>query len=272
MYNQIHCEDCLETMKRLPDNSIDLILSSPPYDNMRQYGGNKSYHQRLNDTGYSFDFESVATGLARVLKDGGVIVWNVADQTIKGSRTGNSMRQALYFMDTCGLSFWDNLIWQKTGTPFPSPYRYRNVWEHMFIFSKGKPKTFNPLMKKNKTGGKVNKRVTQRNHSGNKITINREIHIKEYGMDNNVWLIANGVSNNGHPASFPIELARRHILSWSNEGDTIFDPFSGSHTTCSVAKALGRNYIGSEIHKPYYDLGVKDIVVSKDMIIGANNE
>ena len=130
MDNNIFNEDCLETMKRMPDDYLDLVLTSPPYDAMRQYGGNKTYHQRLNETGFSFQFEEIAQQLQRVLKPGGVIMWNVADQIIKGSKTGNSMRQALYFMDL-GLLLHDHLIWEKTGTPFPSPYRYRNVWENM---------------------------------------------------------------------------------------------------------------------------------------------
>lgn len=165
MENQIFNEDCLITMGRMPDNYIDLVLTSPPYDAMRKYGGDKTYHQRLKDKGYSFPFEDIAKELVRTLKPGGVIMWNVADQTIKGSRTGNSMRQALYFMDL-GLNLHDHLIWYKTGTPFPSIYRYRNVWENMFIFSKGKPKTFNPILKKNKTGGRIWDNRRQRNHEG----------------------------------------------------------------------------------------------------------
>lgn len=258
--NMIYNEDCLETMKRLPSGSIDLVLTSPPYDNMRQYGGDKTYHQRLNETGYSFQFEEIANELYRILKPGGIIMWNIQDQIIKGSKTGNSMRQALYFMEI-GLNLHDHLIWQKTGTPFPSQYRYRNVWENMFIFSKGKPNTFNPIMKKNKTGGRVWDRRRERNHEGLIEETDRVIKINEYGIDDNVWLIPNGYANakhfkgmETHPAIFPDEIARRHIITWTNEGDIVYDPFLGSATTTKIAKELNRQWIGSEIHTPYFEV------------------
>jgi DNA modification methylase len=264
MINQIFNEDCLETMKRMPDNYIDLILTSPPYDNMRSYGGNKNYHQRLNDTGFSFDFEGIAKELTRVLKPGGVIMWNIQDQTIKGTRTGNSMRQALYFMDECKLLLWDHLVWYKTGTPFPSPYRYRNVWENMFILTKGKPNTFNPILKKNKTGGAVRKSRRYRNHNGEFVDGFNGVPIKEYGNDDNVWYIANGANKSykldgikDHPAIMTEEIARRHIQSWTNEGDIVYDPFLGAATTTRIAKQMNRNWIGSEIHKPYFDISNK---------------
>jgi DNA modification methylase len=264
MINQIFNEDCLETMKRMPDNYIDLILTSPPYDNMRKYGGGKNYHQRLNQTGFSFDFEGIAKELTRVLKPGGVIMWNVQDQTIKGSRTGNSMRQALFFMEECGLYLHDHLIWYKTGTPFPSIYRYRNVWENMFILTKGKPKTFNPILKRNKTAGAVRKSRRYRNHNGEFIEGFNGVPIKEYGNEDNVWYISNGANKSykldgikDHPAIMTEEIARRHIYTWTNEGDVVYDPFLGAATTTRLAKQMNRNWIGSEIHKPYFDISEK---------------
>ena len=263
MINQIYNEDCLETMKRMPDNYVDLILTSPPYDNMRRYGGDKNYHQRLNKTQYSFPFEEIAKEMTRVLKPGGVIMWNVQDQTIKGSRTGNSMRQALFFMEECELLLWDHLIWYKTGTPFPSIYRYRNVWENMFVLTKGKPKTFNPILKKNKTGGASRNRRRERNHNGELEMKERVIKTKEYGIDDNVWYISNHfnmtdeMKKYGHPAVMTDEIARRHILSWTNEGDVVYDPFLGAATTTRLAKQINRNWMGSEIHKPYFDISNK---------------
>jgi site-specific DNA-methyltransferase (adenine-specific) len=260
LINNIYNEDCLETMKRIPDNYIDMVLTSPPYDKMRQYGGNKSYREKLKDTGYSFDFEEIANELNRILKPGGVIMWNIQDQIINGSKTGNSMRQALYFMDI-GLRLHEHLIWQKTGTPFPSQHRYRNVWENMFIFSKGKPNTFNPILKKNKTGGRIWDNRKQRNQEGILEPTNKVIQVKEFGIDDNVWLIANGYKNakefkgiESHPAIFPDEIAIRHIMSWTNEGDIVYDPILGSATTTKIAKNLNRNWIGSEIHKAYFDI------------------
>lgn len=263
MINQIFNEDCLETMKRMPDNYVDLVLTSPPYDNMRRYGGDKNYHQILNKTQYSFPFEEIAKEMTRVLKPGGVIMWNVQDQTIKGSRTGNSMRQALFFMEECELLLWDHLIWYKTGTPFPSIYRYRNVWENMFILTKGKPNTFNPILKKNKSGGASRNRRRERNDNGELEMKERVIKTKEYGIDDNVWYITNHFTPNdemkkyGHPAVMTDEIARRHILSWTNEGDVVYDPFLGAATTTRLAKQMNRNWMGSEIHKPYFDISKK---------------
>ena len=261
MVDKLYNENCLDTMNRMPDNYIDLVVTSPPYDNMRKYGGDKNYHQRLNDTGYSFEFEEIAQELTRTLKEGGVIMWNVQDQTIKGSRTGNSMRQALYFMDECGLYLHDHLIWYKTGTPFPSIYRYRNVWENMFILSKGKPKTFNPILKKNKTAGATRRSRKFRNHNGEFKQGMVDIPIKEYGMDDNVWYISNGANKSykikdikDHPAIMTEDIAIRNIHSWSNEGDLVYDPFLGAGTTTRVSKMMNRHYIGSEIHTPYFKI------------------
>ena len=264
MIDEIYNEDCLDTMGRMPDNYIDLVLTSPPYDAMRKYGGAKNYHQRLNEKGYSFPFEDIALEMIRVLKPGGVIMWNVADQTIKGSRTGNSMRQALFFMDN-GLFLHDHLIWYKTGTPFPSIYRYRNVWENMFILSKGKPTTFNPILKKNKTGGAVRNSRRFRNHNGEFIEGFNGVPIKEYGLDDNVWHIANGANKSykqsldikEHPAIMAEEIAKRHIQSWTNEGDIVYDPFLGSATTTRIARDMNRRWIGSELHTPYFEVANK---------------
>lgn len=260
--NTIYNEDCLETLQKLKDKSVDLVLTSPPYDNMRQYGGNKTYHQRLNNVGYSFAFEDIAQELTRVLQTGGVIFWNVADQTIKGSRTGNSMRQALYFMDECGLNLWDHIIWQKTGTPFPNNVRYRNVWENCFVFSKGKPKTFNPIKVKNKTAGAVRYSRRFRNHQGTFVDSMNGVEIKNERNMDNVWLISNGANKSykgnlqitDHPAIMTEELARRAIVSYTNKNDVVYDPFMGSGTTCRIARDLGRKWIGSEIHTPYFKI------------------
>ena len=270
MINQIYNENCLDTMSRMENDSIDLVLTSPPYDAMRKYGRDKTYNQRLNDTGYSFPFEEIALEMIRVLKPGGVIMWNVADQTIKGSRTGNSMRQSLFFMDN-GLRLHDHLIWYKTGTPFPSIYRYRNVWENMFIFSKGKPTTFNPILKKNKTAGAVRNSRRFRNHQGEFVDGFNGIPIKEYGLEDNVWHIANGANKSykntldisEHPAIMTDEIARRHITSWTNEGDIVYDPFLGSGTTTRISKELNRQWIGSELHTPYFNVA-KQIMYGKE--------
>jgi len=246
--NKIYNENCLDTMKRMQDNFIDLTVTSPPYDNLRDYKG------------YSFDFESIAKELYRVTKEGGVVVWNVNDATIKGSETGTSFRQALYFIE-CGFNLHDTMIYQKTGTPFPSKVRYNQTFEYMFILSKGKPKTFNPIMKKNATAGSVRHSRKFRNKKGEMTPSFNGKPVNEFGIQNNIWKIKNGMYKSTkdkiafkHPAIFPEELVHKHILSWSNENNLIYDCFIGSGTTAKIAILNKRKYIGSEISKEYTKL------------------
>ena len=244
--NTIYNEDCLETMKRMPDNFVDLTVTSPPYDNLRTYNG------------YSFDFEPIAQELYRVIKDGGVVVWVVGDATIKGSETGTSFKQALYFKDI-GFNLHDTMIWKKqTFTDTGSlRVRYGGVFEYMFVFSKKKPNTFNPIKDRaNKLPGKK-KHGTIRQKDGSLkpiSSIGKKIGV--YGQRFNVWEINTEVSNNKrvHPAQFSEQIAHDHIISWSNESDTVYDPFMGSGTTAKMALKTNRNYIGSEISKEYCDI------------------
>jgi DNA modification methylase len=131
--NKIICGDCLEVMKKIPDGSVDLVLTSPPYDNLRTYNG------------YNFDFEGIAKELHRVTKDGGVIVWVVGDATIKGSETGTSFKQALYFKEI-GFNLHDTMIYHKNNYPPLTHNRYEQCFEYMFVFSKRYLKSFNPIM------------------------------------------------------------------------------------------------------------------------------
>lgn len=230
---EIYNENNLDTMGRMPDNCIDLTVTSPPYDDLRTYNG------------YSFDFQSVAKELYRVTKQGGVVVWVVGDATIKGSETGTSFKQALFFKE-CGFNLHDTMIYSKTGMKNPSNNRYHQTFEYMFVFSKGKPSSFNPLKdRKNKYVGV---------HGGEKSFRD------EYGMRFNVWQYANGGNNTSkddvysHPAVFPEALANDHIISWSNEGDVIYDPFGGSGTTAKMAYLNKRKCIMSEISLEYCEL------------------
>lgn len=205
--NTIYNVDCLEGLRKLRDEVIDLTVTSPPYDNLRMYNG------------YSFDFENIAKELYRVTKTGGVIVWIVNDATVKGSETGTSFKQALYFKKI-GFRLHDTMIWKKSGSPFPSKYRYYQTFEFMFIFSKGKPKTINLIAdRKNKHAGeKIT--ATERQVDGTlKESLGRKKGrvIKKMGVRYNVWEITQASGNKtGHPAVFPEALARDHILSWSN--------------------------------------------------------
>lgn len=236
MINQVIQGDCLEVMKELPENSIDMVLTSPPYDNLRTYNG------------YTFDFEGIAKELYRIVRDGGVVVWIVGDATVKGSETGTSFKQALYFKEI-GFNLHDTMIYAKQN---PVPYhhnRYNPQFEFMFILSKGVPKTFNPIQENTK-GFKTGK---YRYPDGSLKVANTPI-IKETKMLNNIWYYVVGGKGNNHPASFPEKLAEDHILSWSNEGDIILDPMAGSGTTLKMAKKNNRNYIGIEISPEYIDI------------------
>jgi site-specific DNA-methyltransferase (adenine-specific) len=240
MINKIIQGDCLDVMKEIPDRSIDMVLTSPPYDNLRQYKG------------FTFNFEGISKEIYRILKDGGVCVWVVGDATIKGSETGTSFKQALYFKEI-GFNLHDTMIWYKTN---PMPYikkdTYTPAFEYMFVFSKGKPKTFNLIRVPSKYAGKILKTHTTNPESIRKP--NRTKKTLDTKIKHNVWEIVVAGTNYGHPAIFPTRLAEDHILSWSNEGDTILDPMAGSGTTLKIAKKNNRNYIGIEISSEYIEI------------------
>jgi site-specific DNA-methyltransferase (adenine-specific) len=257
--NKLYNEDCLLTMANMDDNSVDMVLTSPPYDDLRTYNKHLTGN-RTEYNGYSFPFEQIAQELFRVVKKGGVVIWVVGDATNKGSETGTSFRQALYFKE-CGFDLYDTMIYQKTGTPFPQKDRYNQIFEYMFVFSKGKPNTFNPIMKKNVTAGAVRHSRKFRNADGEMVDGFNGKPINEYGVDNNVWIMRNGMYKSTkdivafeHPAIFPEELAVRHVVSWTKENDLIYDPFMGSGTSAKAAIQLKRNWIGSEIDKGYCDV------------------
>lgn len=239
-------------MKRhLPDGSIDLVVTSPPYDDLRKYGG--------VGEGWNLEtFKAIASELCRTLKDGGVIVWNVNDKTESGSKTGNSFRQCLHFMEL-GLNLNDTMIWRKTN-PMPQVRqpRYAQCFEYMFILSKGKPKTFNPIMRKTKCGGQRYD-STCKNMGGENGRTEKHFVINSEAVDYNIWDIAIAQNKTGHPAVFPEELASRHVRSWSNEGDLVLDPFMGSGTTALACIREKRHFVGFEINKSYYDTSIERV-------------
>jgi len=232
-------------MAKMPDNFIDLTVTSPPYDNLRDYKG------------YSFPFEEIAKELFRVTKQGGIIVWVVGDATVNGSESGTSFKQALFFKEI-GFNLHDTMIWKKPNPVPTQSTRYQQEFEYMFVFCKGKPKTFNPIRVKSKCAGtKVKKhRATKSKHNYNDEGIYTVADTKMIG---NVWEISNVKNESGHPAIFPIELPEKHILTWSNETDLIYDPFMGSGTTAKMAILNKRKYIGSEISKEYCDIAIQRI-------------
>jgi len=249
-------DDALIALTKLEENSIDLTVTSPPYDNLRTYNGN-------NDQWSEQVWKDCIEELYRVTKEGGVVVWVVGDATIKGSETGTSFKQALWALE-CGFNLHDTMIWEKqTFTDTGSlRVRYGNVFEYMFIFSKGRPKTFNALKDRlnKQPGKKKHGTVRQKDGSLKPISsIGKKIGL--YGQRFNVWNINTEVSNSKrcHPAQFPEQLAHDHIISWSNEGDTVLDCFMGSGTTGKMAKQLGRNFIGIELDKEYFEIAKKRI-------------
>jgi site-specific DNA-methyltransferase (adenine-specific) len=255
--------DCLELMKDIPDKSVDLTVTSPPYDNLRSYNGNISQ--------WSFaKFKAIAKELYRVTKQGGVVVWVVGDATIKGSETGTSFRQALYFKEI-GFNLHDTMIWKK-HSPHPPNVRYWQCFEYMFVLSKGKPKTFKPITQtKTKFAGYKNQTVRKKDGSIELLEGNAKDRIinaqqtKQRIMDN-IWEIPSGYGRStkdkiayNHPAIFPEQLAEDHIISWSNPGDIVFDPFMGSGTTGKMAVLNGRNFIGIELDDKYFEIAKRRI-------------
>jgi len=240
--NKVIQGDCLEVMKDIPDKSIDMVLTSPPYDNLRDYKG------------YTFDFEGIAKQLFRIVKDGGVVVWVVGDATIKGSETGTSFKQALYFKDI-GFNLHDTMIYRKINYIPLTHNRYEQAFEYMFVFSKGKLNVFNPIMVDCKNAGsKTNKRTFYQDTTGSTSEGHNNNEVKQTKQKENVWDLATNAGTTGHPAQFPEKLAEDHILSWSNEGDIILDPMAGSGTTLKMAKKNNRNYVGIEISQEYIDI------------------
>lgn len=250
-------------LSRIGSESIDLVVTSPPYDKLRSYGG--------VGEGWNFEtFTAVAAQLARVLKSGGVLVWNVSDQCVDGSYTCTSLRQVLYFTDVLGLRLHDVMMWQKPNAmPRKRGKRYHASFEPMYVFSKGEPKTFNPIMRECKCSGRAYKSSFKSNVHEGRIEYKEGVTPSET-VDSNVWVIPTASAsetnftlkdgrNIHHTAVFPKELALRHIRTWTEEGDTVLDPFMGSGTTGLAALELGRNFIGCELNDDYFDMASERI-------------
>lgn len=247
--NKNYNESNLETMAKMPDCFIDLTVTSPPYDNLRDYKG------------YSFNFEDIAKELYRVTKEGGVVVWVVGDATVNGSETGTSFKQALYFKEI-GFNLHDTMIYQKISyMPNKKAKRYDSLFEYMFVFSKGKPKTFNEIIENRtnieKSVCKKDIMIRQKDGTFKKSErINKGL-VKKKG---NVWTYLNNSNSTKdkiafeHPAIFPEQLANDHIISWSKENDLVYDPFMGSGTTAKMSILNNRNWIGSEISSEYCNI------------------
>lgn len=255
--------DCLDLLRDLSDGSIDLTVTSPPYDNLRTYNGNIDQ--------WSFEkFKEIAKELYRVTVNGGVVVWIVADATIKGSETGSSFRQALYFKE-CGFNLHDTMIWAKPSFTAVGTLksRYASTFEYMFVFSKGKAKTFNAIKDRKNISHGLRKHGTIRQKDGSvKPVSNKGKVYDEYGIRFNVWMMPPEQSNRKrvHPAQFPEQIAHDHIVSWSDPGDTVLDCFMGGGTTGVACLATNRNFIGMEIDEQYFDIASMRIDEAKKAV------
>lgn len=228
----VYAEDCLETMNKMDAESVDLVVTSPPYDNLRSYNG------------YSFDFEAIAEQLFRVLKKDGILVWVVGDATIKGSESGSSFRQALFFQQL-GFKIHDTMIYEKNSPAYPAQAkgnRYTQIFEYMFVFAKGE-------VPKQLICDKPNKWAGHKDFSGK-----LKNPVPDFSPRNNIWRYVTSFNGVKHPAPFPEQLAIDHILSWSEPNDLVYDPFMGSGTTAVAALRTGRRWLGSEVSSEYVDV------------------
>ena len=255
--NKIVTANSVDYMSLMPPNFVDLTVTSPPYDDLRIYNG------------YRFDFEGIAEQLYRITKCGGVVVWVVGDR-INGGRTLTSFKQALFFQEL-GFSAHDVMIYQKKNTPFMRSNAYTNSYEFMLILSKGKPKVFNPLKTPTKRNGMEMLTHNKLPDGINKKTLGE---LKKEKTKTNIWQYAVGFGGTTtdkiafeHPAVFPEKLAEDHILSWSNEGDIIFDPMCGSGTTCKMAAKNRRHYLGVDISKEYTAIARKRVKMLERQLV-----
>ena len=252
--------DCLERMKEIPDGSVDLTVTSPPYDNLRTYNGN-------NEQWGEHVWKSVIQELYRVTAGGGVVVWVVGDATIKGSETGTSFKQALCAME-CGFNLHDTMIYRKQNYIPLTHNRYEQEWEYMFVFSKGKPKTFNPIKVPCKYAGQSTwgNRNMYKDNSG-ELTIVKQTVVNDNKIKGNIFEYLVGSTQTGkikHPAMFPEQLVHDHIISWSNEGDTVLDTFMGSGTTGVACVNTNRNFTGIELDEKYYSIATNRIMETQN--------
>lgn len=249
MRYEIYNRDAADAVEFIERESVDLVVTSPPYDDLRKYNG-------VGDTWNKDKFKSVALALWDVLKPGGVIVWVVNDKVENGGKTGTSFEQALYFRNI-GFKINDVMIFEKKN-PMPQVRqpRYNQVFEYMFVLSKGKPKTFNPIMVPCKCSGQ-DYDSTCKNMGGENGRTKKHFKINDEKVDSNIWKIAVSQNKTIHPAVFPYEIPYRHIKSWTNEGDVVLDPFMGSGTTGLAALNLGRKFIGIELNTEYFELSKK---------------
>jgi site-specific DNA-methyltransferase (adenine-specific) len=246
----IYCEDHIKVLKDFPEKCIDLVITSPPYDELRDYHG------------YKFNFADLAQQLSRIMKIGGIVIWVVGDSTKDGSETLTSFKQAIYFKERAGFRVHDTMIYHKKGFSNPGNVRYHQIFEYMFVFSKGKPKTFTPIQDRKTKFRKPFGKNTTRQKDGSMKEVREEPLRKAVGMRTNVWNMKTAGQEMvcrklPHPAMFPRTLARDHILSWSRPNDVVLDPMCGAGTTLVEAEKLQRKWIGIDVSEQYCEISKK---------------
>jgi len=247
--NKILKGDCLELMENIEDKSIDMIITSPPYDDIKNYNYNLNWNFGI--------FKLISNEMNRVLKDGGVIIWVVNDKTQNGSESLSSFKQVIFFNEL-GLKLYDTMIYKKLNYTPLTHRRYEQEFEYMFCLSKGIPKTFNPIKIKCKYGGTKSRGSPSfyKSNNDNLTKINKYI-INNEKIKGNIFEYNTGSLTNiklNHPAVFPLELVNDQIISWSNENDIILDCFAGSGTTAIACINTNRNYILMEKEEKYIDI------------------
>ena len=246
--------DSAAFLKTLPDNCIDLTITSPPYDDMRTYGKQES--------DWTVDvFKTIANELFRITKQGGMVTWVVADKVKDYNKSLTSFRQALYFQEI-GFKVYDVLIYEKNSGGMPNKTRYNSTYEFMFILSKGKPKTINLIKDKpNKWAGVTAWGTNSVRDKDGVLTQRDKKPVAEFGVRNTIWRynVGFGFTTKDkmaykHPAMFPEKLAEDNIISWSNEGDIVLDCFGGSGTVAKMADKLNRKWILVERNLEYCEI------------------
>lgn len=240
----LKCGDCVEILNKQKEEFVDLVITSPPYDNLREYNG------------YVFNYQPVVKAIYRCLKPGGVCVWVVADQTTNGSESGSSFKQSIYAKQI-GFNLHDTMIYAKNNYVPLTKNRYEQAFEYIMVWSKGKPNTFNALMVPCSTAGLMLyntnfKAIGEKNYS---MRYREPTIVKDTKIAPNIFYYTIGRNEgNGHPAPFPYQLAIDQIESWSNIGDLVLDPMMGGCTSGVAAKALSRKFIGIDVSQEYVNI------------------
>lgn len=263
--NEVYCGDCVKLMKLLPDSTIDLVVTSPPYDKIRDYNG--SIHFDLHKTGQE---------IFRVLKSGGIAVMVIQDQTKNFGKSLTSFKTIIDWCDNIGFKLFETIIYRKNGSEGVWwTKRFRVDHEYMPIFLKGKkPQYFNkePLKIPSKHGGKVMTGSGSRKTNGEtQKTVTRAINFKK--CRGTIWNYLMAGDKNPlkrkHPAVFPDKIPYDFIQCFCPEEGIVLDPFAGSGSTLVMAKKLRRSFIGFDIVPEYCELArerLKTEFVNQDQI------